>query len=109
MSSDRRRQYLYFLEAVDPAKAASRETWTDYDQETFDLHWARLKQLRDARTLLMAGRSHDPSGTGPAIVIFEAESDDEAQRILDEEPFVARGFAKATLHPFSVAISRNEL
>lgn len=101
--------YIYVMEPVDPAKAASRETWTDHDRESFDLHWARLEQAKEEGVLLLAGRSPDPSGTGPAIVIFEAESDEAAQRFFEAEPFLTRGFVRATLYPFRIAISRNEV
>jgi uncharacterized protein YciI len=98
-------QYMYVLQAVDPLKAASRENWTAHDQETFDLHWDRLVRLREAGTVLLAGRAQDADGGGPAIVIFEADSEEDARRLVDEEPFVTRGFATATLHPFRIALA----
>jgi uncharacterized protein YciI len=102
-------QYIYTMEPVDPAKAASRDTWTEYDQESFDLHWARLERAKEEGVLVLAGRSPDSSGTGPAIVIFEAESDEAAQRFFEAEPFVTRGFVRAKLYPFRIALARNEV
>jgi uncharacterized protein YciI len=104
-----KKQYIYTMEPVDPAKAASRDTWTDYDKESFDLHFARLEQAKADGVLVLAGRSQDADGTGPAIVIFEAESDEEAQRFFEAEPFLARGFVRGTLHPFRIVMSRNEV
>jgi uncharacterized protein YciI len=103
-----RLQFIYTLSPTDPAKAASREGWTEYDHETFDLHWANLEQALDDGKLVLAGRSQDADGTGPAIVIFEADSEEEARRFFEAEPFVTRGFATATLHPFRVALTRGE-
>jgi uncharacterized protein YciI len=105
MADNEKRQYMYVMQAVDPTKAASRDTWTAEDQETFNLHWNRLVELTQAGVVLLAGRAQDSDGTGPAIVIFEAESDEEARRVFEEEPFLTRGFARATLHPFSIALS----
>lgn len=102
-------QFIYTMEPVDPAKAASQETWTEYDHESFNLQWARLERAKEEGVLVLAGRSPDPSGTGPAIVIFEAESDEAAQRFFEAEPFVTRGFVRAKLYPFRVALSRNEV
>jgi uncharacterized protein YciI len=104
-----RAQYIYVMHALDPAKAASRDSWTKEDQETFNLHWTRLERARDEGRLILAGRSQDGDGRGPAIVIFEAESDDDAQRFFEEEPFFVQGFAQGTLHPFRVAVSRTDL
>lgn len=102
-------QYIYMMEPVDPAKAASQERWTEYDRESFDLHWARLERAATDGVLVLAGRSPDTSGSGPAIVIFEADSDDAAERFFEAEPFLTRGFVRATLYPFRIAISRNEV
>jgi uncharacterized protein YciI len=101
-------QYIYVLEAVEPEKAAGKVPMTPEDEESFRLHWTRLEQARDDRTLILAGRSQDADAAGPAIVIFEAGSDAEAQRFVAAEPFVLRGFARATVYPFKVAISRNK-
>jgi uncharacterized protein YciI len=102
-------QYIYVMHAVDPSKAASRDNWTPEDFETFDLHWANLERLKDAGKLILAGRAQDADGTGIAICILEVDSEDEAQSIFEAEPFVQRGFATAPLHPYQVALSRNEL
>lgn len=102
-------QFVYFMQAVDPAKAASRDNWTPRDAETFDLHWANLERLRDAGVLILAGRCQDADGSGPAMCILEVGSEEEARRIFDSEPFIARGFAKGTLHPYRVALSRKEI
>lgn len=109
MGKGEKLQFMYVMQAIDPAKAASRDTWTEYDYETFDLHWDRLQHARGEGSLLLAGRAQDADGTGPAIVIFEAESEGEARRFFESEPFLTRNFAQATLHPFRVAVSRSDL
>ena len=54
--------------------------------------------------VLLAGRSLD--GKGPAIVILDAETEDEARRFMQNDPFVTRGLMRATLHPFRAALIR---
>ena len=54
--------------------------------------------------MLLAGRSLD--GKGPAIVILEAASEEEARRLMERDPFVASGLMRATLHPFRPALVR---
>jgi uncharacterized protein YciI len=101
--------FMYVMYPTDPKKAVNRDTWTEYDFETFDLHMAHLNQARDAGKLVLAGRTLESDGSGPAIAILEVDSEDEAQRIFESEPFFTRGFATGKLHPFSVAISRKEV
>lgn len=102
-------QFMYVMQAADPARAQSRDAWTREDAETFDLHWANLERLRDAGILILAGRAQDADGSGPAICILEVDSDEEARRIFEAEPFIQHGFATGRLHPFRVAISRKEV
>lgn len=107
--TDEKLQYMYIMQAHDPAKAASQENWTAEDQETFNLHWANLERLRDEGRLILAGRAQDADGSGPAVCILEVDSEEEAKRIFESEPFFQRGFASGRLHPFRVAISRREV
>ena len=52
--------------------------------------------------MILAGRSQD--GIGPAIVIFRAESENDARRFMEEDPFVSSGLFRASLHPFCAAL-----
>jgi uncharacterized protein YciI len=104
--TDEKRHFMYVMQATDPSKTLSRDGWTDYDRETFELHLAHLQGAKDAGKLILAGRTLDPDGAGPAICIFQAESTEEAQRFFEAEPFVTRGFCTATLHLFSNPITK---
>ena len=99
--SDEKLHYMYVMHPTDPQKAVNRDAWTSYDFETFDLHMAHLTSLQAAGKLILAGRTLEVDGTGPAICVFEANSVEEGQRIFEAEPFVTRGFCTATLHAFS--------
>jgi len=105
--SDGKRQFLYTLEAVEPEKAGNPEKWTEYDHETFRLHLAHLEKEAKGRRIVLVGRAQD--GIGPAIAIIECGGEEEARRLMESDPFVARGFARARLHPFRIAFSRNEV
>jgi uncharacterized protein YciI len=90
-----------------PSKAVSRDGWTDCDRETFQLHLAHLNGALGAGKLILAGRTLDQDGSGPAICVYQAESVEEAQRFFAAEPFIIRGFCTATLHPFSNPITKD--
>ena len=102
-----KQQFIYALEAVEPAKAVSRDKWTEYDHETFALHLEHLEKEAQSRRIILVGRAQD--GIGPAIAILECDDEEEARQLMASDPFVARGFARARLHPFRVAFSRNEV
>jgi uncharacterized protein YciI len=105
-SENTRSQYMYVMHPVDPSKAANPALWTAEDEESFNLHWSRLVQATQDGIVLVAGRAQDAEGNGPAIVIFEADSEDDAQRFFESEPFITRGFATGRLHPFAIVAAK---
>ena len=105
--SEGKQQFIYTLEAVRPQKAKSRDTWTDYDHETYRLHVEHLEREAKGRRIVLVGRAQD--GIGPAIAIIECADEEEVRQLMESDPFVSRGFARARLHPFPVAFSRNEV
>ena len=105
MTDGTRQQFIYTLQPVDSEKAKSRDGWTDEDLAMFDRHWAHLENAARSGTLVLAGRAQD--GIGPAIV--DCASEDEARSFMESDPFISSGFARGSLHPFRVALSRNKL
>jgi len=101
-------QYMYVMHPLDPSKAAHPELWTAEDHESFNLHWNRLEQATKDGVVLVAGRAQDADGKGPAIVIFEAASEEEATHCFESEPFITRGFATGRLHPFAIVLAGDD-
>ena len=69
-------QYIYSFEIRRPL-----DTWGPDKEAVGRAHHERLKAATEEGTVLLAGRSLD--GVGPAVVIFEAVSEDEAQAFVD--------------------------
>jgi uncharacterized protein YciI len=65
-----------------------------------------LKRATKDGIVILAGRSLD--GIGPAVVIFEAESEEEARCFMEEDPFVREGLFQAEFHPFRAALVRKD-
>lgn len=59
--------------------------------------------LADGR-LILAGRTQEENPIG--LVIFEAETEEEARAIMEGDPAVQAGVMTATLHPYRVALIR---
>jgi uncharacterized protein YciI len=97
-------QFIYLFEAVRPELVTDPGAWTVEEQRIAGEHVRYLKGAAEEGTVLLAGRSLD--GQGPAFVILEASSEDEARAFMEKDPFVAHGLMRATLHPFRVAFQR---
>ena len=100
-------QFLYhFTPGERPELATDPDAWTDADRRIGAAHARYLEQATEDGIVILAGRSSD--GIGPAVVIFEADSDDDARRFMNGDPFVADGLFGASLHPFRAAFVRRE-
>ncbi len=96
-------QFLYQFHSGDrPELATDPSAWTEADKGIATEHHERLREATEAGRVILAGRSQD--GIGPAIVIFRAESEDDARRFMEEDPFVSSGLFRASLHPFRAAL-----
>jgi uncharacterized protein YciI len=98
-------QFLYhFLPGDRPELATDPAAWTEEDSRIGTLHYERLRQAAEDGTVILAGRSQD--GIGPAVVIFEADSAQEARAFMEADPFLVNGLFRASLHPFRAAVRR---
>jgi uncharacterized protein YciI len=94
-------EWIYFLH---PPRENFAATMTEAEAEAWDRHFERLKRMRDAGTLVLAGPTLGSVNTG--ITIFEAADEDAAQKIVDGDPAVEGGFARGELRPFRVSLLR---
>ncbi len=96
--------YLYTIEPSRPELVTDPDSWTAEEEQIGRDHFAYLKQATEAGIVLLAGRSLD--GVGPAVVIFEAASEEGARRFMAGDPFSASGLMHTRLHPFRPALVR---
>lgn len=97
-------QFVYVFDPVRPELVTNPDAWTEEDIRIAEAHWEHLKRATREGIVILAGRSLD--GRGPAVVIFEAASEEEARRFMESDPFVEAGLMRATLHPFRAALVR---
>ncbi len=96
-------EFLYQFHPGDrPELATDPSSWTEADEGIATAHYERLREATETGRVILAGRSQD--GVGPAIVIFRAKSEHDARRFTEEDPFVASGLFRASLHPFRAAL-----
>ena len=104
MPESTRSHFVYVFDPVRPEMVTDPDAWTAEDNRIAEEHFAYLKKATEVGTVILAGRSLD--GQGPAVVIFEAVSAEEARRFMENDPFVAGGLMRASLHPFRAALVR---
>jgi uncharacterized protein YciI len=102
--AQQRKQFIYVIEPSRPELTTDPDAWTDEENQIATQHFAYLKQATEEGIVILAGRS--PDGIGPAVVIFEASSEDQARRFMENDPFMASGLMHARLHPFRAALLR---
>ena len=93
--------YVYVFDPIRPELVTDPDSWTEEDEQIGERHAIYLKQAAEDGTVLLAGRSLD--GLGPAVVILQADSEIEARRFMESDPFIAEGLMLASLHPFRAA------
>ncbi len=97
-------QFVYVFDPVRPELVTDPDAWTEEDIHIANEHFAYLQKATSDGIVILAGRSLD--GLGPAIVIFEADSEEDARSFMQADPFVAGGLMRASLHPFRAALVR---
>jgi len=102
MAEQPRPQWIYqFLPGTRPELGRDPDAWTEEDNRVAADHFAYLSRAADDGRVILAGRAQD--WEGPAIVIIEAATRDEAATFMSEDPFI---LFTARVHPFRAAIAR---
>lgn len=95
--------FVYTLHLIDIEVAQDLSRMSPDRQAIIGEHFAYLQQLCAQEQLIMAGRTENPA-TGFGICLFKAADETAAQNIMLNDPAVAQGVMRATLHPFRLAL-----
>jgi uncharacterized protein YciI len=88
---------------IRPPRATFMEDSTPEEDEVMSAHFDYLKGLLERGKLILAGPSLDPPF---GVIVFEAESEEEARRVIAADPSVAAGVQTPELHPFRASLLR---
>lgn len=94
-------EWIYFIH---PPRDNFADTMTDEEEDVWSEHFERLKRLVAEGVVVMAGPTLGSKNTG--LVVFEADDEAGAQAIVDADPVVAGGWARAELREFRVSLLR---
>ena len=99
-------QFIYFLKPARPGMLT--EGPTPEEAETVSRHFAYLSNLTAKGVMILVGRTQNNDESTMGIAIFEAENEATARKIMENDPAVAGGVMRATLHPYKVALMRKD-
>lgn len=94
-------EWVFFMH---PPRADFMATMTEAERSAFDAHAVWLRQLLADGALIAAGPCLGGVNTG--IAIFEAVSEEVAQRIVSDEPVTSGGFMRGDLRPYRLGLLR---
>ena len=95
-------EYLY---KIQPARAGMlSEGATPEESAIISQHFDYLSALTDRSVVVLAGRTLTNDERSFGIVIFRAESDDEARSIVENDPAIKGGVMRAELFPYRISL-----
>jgi uncharacterized protein YciI len=95
-------QFLYLIRPV--RHTMLTEGPTEDEQFIVSEHFKYLQRLMADGVLILAGRTQDVDPEGMGIVVFNAESEDAARGIMQNDPAVHAGVFSARLFPYRIAL-----
>jgi uncharacterized protein YciI len=99
-------QYLY---QIQPTRLEMLlDGGTLEENRVIEEHFNYLKDLTDKGIMILVGRTQNTDESTFGIAIFEAESDEAARQIMENDPAVSQGVMSARLFPYRVALMRQE-
>lgn len=98
----------HYLYKIQPTRPEMLTTGTTPEEETMiEEHFNYLQRLTEARIVLLAGRTLTTDYSCFGIVLFMAQSEEEARCIMHDDPAVKARVMRAELYPFSIALMAN--
>lgn len=97
-------QYLYLLRLEKSMQDST--AWTPDKSKIVQEHFMRLQKMLSEGTLILAGRTQVSFDKTIGIVVFEADSFEEAKLIAENDPAVKGKIMTVEVFPYAVALMR---
>lgn len=94
--------YLYKIQPTRPQMLS--EGPTPEETEIVSRHFDYLKDLTERGVVMLAGRTLNTDFSSFGIIIFQAESEADARRIVADDPAVRQRVMRAELYPYRIAL-----
>lgn len=90
-----------FIYTIKPVRSDFNDSSTPEEDRIMSEHFAYLQSLLGQGKLLLAGPCLDATF---GVVIFSADSEEEAEQIMSNDPAVRGGVMIGEVHPFKVSL-----
>ena len=81
---------------------------TPEEESVVGEHFAHLEDLTERGVLILAGRTLNTDESSFGIIIFRADSEEAARRIVADDPAVRGGVMRAELYPYRIALMEDQ-
>jgi uncharacterized protein YciI len=98
-------EFLYMIQPTQPDMLSVG--LTAEETNIMSDHFNYLKDLTEKGVVVLAGRTLNTDSSTFGIVIFKADSDSSARKIVESDPAVKHGLMRAELFPYRVALITN--
>jgi uncharacterized protein YciI len=95
-------EWLYILKVT--RLEMLTEGSTEEEDRIVGEHFQHLKRLLDEGITILMGRTANNDEDTMGLVVFRAENEAEARRIMERDPAISNGVMSATLYPYRVAL-----
>lgn len=99
-------QFIYILNLY--PRLLDKKNWTTKEENIVEEHFKNLEKLLEDKKLILAGKTEGLDKNTFGIVIIETESEEEARKIMEEDPAVRKEIMKAKLYPYRIALMRRQ-
>ena len=94
-------EYLYMVRLTRPQLL--REGPTEAEAAALERHEAYLRRLTETGVVILAGRTQTDDERSFGVVVFRADSLEDAEGIMRDDPAVLEGVMEGELYPYRVA------
>jgi uncharacterized protein YciI len=78
--------------------------WDKEASDSVRRHFLRLQADAKAGKVVLAGRTREPNESTLGLVIFRADTLEDAQQYLAEDPAVVAGVMQFEVRPYAIAV-----
>jgi len=97
---------LQFVYVYKPLKENFNKTATEQENKIVSEHFLYLKDLLEKNILVLAGPETNAKF---GIAVLETQTEEEAKKIMENDPAVSNKVFTAELYPFRVSLLRNQV
>lgn len=94
--------FIYKLTLI--PRLINEDNWTKEEHNIVSEHFQNLVKMKEDGVLLLAGKTAGQDSDTMGLVIFKAESLEQAKMIMNSDPAIKKGIMSGKLWEYNVAL-----